>query len=443
MLGPQKINEICQFLLKRCEPAQAEVWVQVYDESLTRFANNAIHQNVNESNASITLRVFVEGRLGSASTNRIDGDALDLLAQDALDHACCTPVDPDNPGLASALPIQPAQAFDEGTAGCTPVQRAAPVKDLCRQAAEKGLNAAGALSTTAVEGAAANSNGVFAYHPYTCAEFQMTAMGEDSSGRGEGTAWRIDDLPVEALGAEAIRTALEGRSPRTIPPGEYPVILSPYAVMDIVGSLDIYGVNGQAVVEGRSWMLGRQGEQACSPLVSLWDDGLDPRGIPLPFDGEGHPRKRVDIIKQGVVMNAVYDRATGKKAGKPSTGHALPPQDRSFGALACNMFMATGGVNRQGLIKQAQRALLITRFWYTRLIKAPDCTMTGMTRDGVFWVEDGEVKYPVKNLRFTQSYVQALADVLAVGDSDPLLKEYGEVYARVPALLISKFRFTS
>ena len=165
MLGPQKINEICQFLLKRCEPAEAEVWVRVFDESLTRFANNAIHQNVNESNASITLRVSVEGRLGSGSTNRIDGDALDVLAQDTLNHACCTPVDPDDPGLAAPLPVKPARAFDENTAGCTPEQRAAPVKDLCRRAASKGLNAAGALSTSAVEVAAANSNGVFVYHP--------------------------------------------------------------------------------------------------------------------------------------------------------------------------------------------------------------------------------------------------------------------------------------
>ena len=115
-----------------------------------------------------------------------------------------------------------------------------------------------------------------------------------------------------------------------------------------------------------------------------------------------------------------------------------------MGAIACNLFMSTGSESRQGLINQAQGALLVTRFWYTRLVKARDCVMTGMTRDGVFWVENGEVKYPVKNLRFTQSYVQALADVQAVGDTDPLLKaQYREIYARVPALLISRFRFTS
>ncbi len=429
MLGAQKIHEITDFLLKACEPGQAEVWVEVFDQSLTRFANNTIHQNVNESNASVSLRVSLDGRTGSASANRIDGDALNLLAQEALEAACAMPADPEPLGLAEAQPIQPAQAYDEATAACTPELRAAPVKAVCRQAAEAGLNAAGAFSTSATELAAANSTGLFAYHPYTCAEFQVTAMGADSSGRGQGAGWRMDQVAVEALGNEAIGTALGGRNPQSIPPGEYPVILSPYAVLDLVTSLNAYGVNGLAVVEGRSWMADRRGQQVASPLVSLWDDALDGRGVPLPFDGEGQPRRRVDILRQGVALDAVYDRATGKKAGQPSTGHALPPEERSLGAAACNLFMAPGATGLQDMLDQTDGALLITRFWYTRLVKARDCVMTGMTRDGVFWVEHGEVKYPVKNLRFTQSYVQALADVIAVGDRDPLLKaQYGEIY---------------
>jgi PmbA protein len=444
MLGPTKIKEITDFLLKSCEPGQAEVWVEVFDEALTRFANNAIHQNVSESNASVSLRVWLDGRLGSASTNRLDGDSLRLLAQDALEAACVTPADPDPLGLAEALPIAPARSFDEATAACSPERRAAGVAGVCRKAAEAGLNAAGALSTSAVELAAANSGGLFAYHPYTRAEFQTTVMGPTSSGRGQGASWRLEQVQVEQLGQQAIQTALAGQDPRPIPPGEYPVVLGPYAVLDLVAALNAHGVNGLSVLEGRSWMVNRREQQAASPLVSLWDDALDEGGVPLPFDGEGQPRQRVDIIRQGVVLDAVYDRALARRAGRPATGHALPPQERSQGALACNLFMAPGASSQQVLLAQADGALLITRFWYTRLVKARDCVMTGMTRDGVFWVEHGEVKYPVRNLRFTQSYVQALADVLAVGDSAPLLKaQYGEVYARVPALAISHFRFTS
>ncbi len=444
MLGPNKIHEICNFLLKASQPAQAEVWIEFFDEALTRFANNAIHQNVNESNASVTLRLSLDGRLGTASTNRLDSEALNLLAQDALAHACCTPVDPAAPGLPDPQTIRPAAAFDEAVAACSPDLRAAPVKEVCARASEAGLNAAGAFSTTAVEMAYASSNGAFAYHPYTCAEFQTTVMGSDSSGRGQGATWRLGDLNVADLGLEAIEMARAGREPRSLPAGEYPVILLPYAVLDLVSNLNAHGVNGQSIVEGRSWMIGRQGQPAASPLISLWDDGRDERGIPLPFDGEGQPRQRVDIIRQGQVLDAVYDRATAKKAGRPATGHALPPAERSMGALASNLFMAPGTASHQELLSSVSGALLITRFWYTRLVKARDCVMTGMTRDGVFWVENGEVQYPVRNLRFTQSYIQALADVASVGDRDPLLKaQYGQVYARVPALAITRFRFTS
>jgi predicted Zn-dependent protease len=444
MLGPSKIREICNFLLKASQPAQAEVWIEFFDEALTRFANNAIHQNVNENNASVTLRVSLDGRVGAASTNRLESEALNMLAKDALAHACCTPVDPNDPGLPDAQPIQPVSAFDGATAACSPDRRAAPVKEVCAKAAEAALNAAGAFSTTAIEMAYANSNGAFAYHPFTCAEFQTTIMGADASGRGQGAAWRLDDLNVADLGAEAIATARAGRAPRPLEPGEYPVILLPYAVLDLVSNLSSHGVNGLSVLEGRSWMIGRQGLHAASPLISLWDDGRDERSIPLPFDGEGQPRQHVDVIRQGQVLDAVYDRAIAKKAGVQSTGHALPPAERSYGAMACNLFMAPGSANYQDLLNSVPRGLLITRFWYTRLVKARDCVMTGMTRDGVFWVENGEVKDSVRNLRFTQSYIQALADVVAVGDRDPLLKaQYGQIFARVPALAINRFRFTS
>jgi len=444
MLGPNRIREICNFLLKASQPAHAEVWIEFFDEALTRFANNAIHQNVNERNASVTLRLSLDGRLGTASTNPLDSEALNLLAQDALAHACCTPVDPNDPGLPDPQSIQPAQAFDEVVAVCSPNQRAAPVKEVCAKAAEAGLNAAGAFSTTAIEMAYANSAGAFAYHPCTCAEFQTTVMGADASGRGQGAAWRLEDLNVADLGAEAIATARTGRAPRLLAPGEYPVILLPYAVLDLVSNLSAHGVNGLSLLEGRSWMIGRQGQPAASPQISLWDDGRDERGIPLPFDGEGQPRRRVDIIRQGQVLDAVYDRATAKKAGRTTTGHALPPAERSMGAMACNLFMAPGSTGYGDLLKSVPNGLLITRFWYTRLVKARDCVMTGMTRDGVFWVENGEVQYPVRNLRFTQSYILALADVAAVGDRDPLLKaQYGQIFARVPALAIQRFRFTS
>jgi predicted Zn-dependent protease len=268
-------------------------------------------------------------------------------------------------------------------------------------------------------------------------------MSNDSSGRAQESAWKVADLNVEGLGKEAIETAEGGHDPRKIDPGEYTVILEHYVTEDLVWSLNIYGMGAQALQEGRSWMNEQLGKQLMSPSVSIWDDGLDTTGSPLPFDFEGVPKQRVDIVKQGVVMGPVYDRYSGAKMGKPSTGHATPINFRGFGPLALNLFMAPGDVSVQEMIASTKTGLYINRFWYTRLVHPRECVITGMTRDGVFMIEDGEVAYPVKNLRYTMPYVQALANVEAVGKASHLsVSEFGGGSTRIPAVKIQGFNFT-
>lgn len=163
----------------------------------------------------------------------------------------------------------------------------------------------------------------------------------------------------------------------------------------------------------------------------------------MPFDFEGTPKRKVDIVQAGVVAGPVYDRKTAQKEGRESTGHGLPPEFRMFGPLASNIFMGNGQASRDEMIRSTQRGLYITRFWYTRLVHPRDCIVTGMTRDGVFLIEGGELAYPVKNLRFTQSYLQALAEVEAVGRESLLLtSDYTGFGTRVPALKIRRFNFT-
>ncbi|HZU86704.1 MAG TPA: TldD/PmbA family protein [Anaerolineaceae bacterium] len=445
MYGREQLKTICEKILRRVEAGGAvgEVFIATMDEALTRFANNTIHQNVSESNVQISLRALVGLRAGMASTNRVDDAALDELVAAALAHARISPEDPEDVGPAQPAPLQEAHAFDPATAECSPELRAQPVKAVCLRAMQAGLNAAGAFSTTRVETAIANSQGVFAYHPHTECDFQTTVMSDDSSGRAEGFGWKMDDVAVEALGEQAIKTTLRGRAPRLIEPGEFTVVLSPYAVLDIISNLNMHGVSGQSILDGRSWMDGLQGTQAMSPLVSLWDDAYDPRGLPMPFDGEGLPRQRVDIVREGVVGDAVYDRYTARKASRQPTGHAISPEWRSMGPMATNLFMAPGQSTLEEMIAGTQRGVLVTRFWYTRQVHPRGCLMTGMTRDGAFWIENGEIAYGIKNLRFTQAYVDALANVSAATVQDYLLRTaYMPVYARIPALKIEKFRFT-
>jgi len=415
----------------------------VYDASLTRFANNIIHQNVAERDAEVTLRFFIGKQIGTASTNRLDQAGLDELVERARANAKTSPEDPNYPGLPEPQSYQRVTAWDQATVDCTPEKRARAVGAVCQMAVEAGLNASGALSTGVIDLAVANTQGVFTYYRSTNADFQTVVMGDDSSGRAQESAWKVDDLAVESLGKDAIETAVRGRHPIKIDAGEYTVILEHYATDDIVSNLNFTGMGAQALEEGRSWMNDRIGQQLMSPMVSIWDDGLDVRGVPLPFDFEGVPKQRVDIIKQGVVMGPVYDRYTGAKMSKPSTGHATPINFRGFGPLALNLFMAAGDASVEQMISSTKRGLYINRFHYTRVVHPRECMITGMTRDGVFLIEDGQVTNSVKNLRYTMPYVKAMANVEAVGKTAHLLVgDFGGLTTCVPAVKINGWNFT-
>jgi PmbA protein len=443
MIGEKEARKLCEQVLARCQGTEAEVILTITDEALTRFANNIIHQNVAERDAEFSLRFHIGKRMGSASTNRLDPAGLDEFVDRARANASASPEDPGYPGLPDPTTYTSVPAFDQTTAGYTPEARAIAVGVLCRLANEKELNASGAFSTGYTELAIANTHGLFAYHAATKADFQTVVMSNDSSGRAHGSAWKVDDLCTEALGNQAIKTAERGHNPRRIDPGKYCVVLEHYVTEDILTMLDYYGMGAQAVLEGRSWMNDRIGQHLLDPRISIWDDGLDLQGMPLPFDYEGVPKQRVDIVKNGVPLAPVHDRYTGVKMGVPSTGHALPPQMRGFGPVATRLFLAPGASSLPEMIRTTERGLYINRFWYTRLVHPRDCVITGMTRDGVFLIEDGELTYPVKNLRFTQSYVDALANVEAIGRETHLLAgEYGGISVRVPALKLKGFNFT-
>ncbi|MGB9594209.1 MAG: TldD/PmbA family protein, partial [Anaerolineae bacterium] len=264
----------------------------------------------------------------------------------------------------------------------------------------------------------------------------------DSSGYSEGAAVDVRHLDVEALAAEAVGKALRSRNPRPLPAGEYPVVLEAYATADIVSIMGYLAFSALAVQEGRSFMAGKFGQPILSPSVSIWDDGLDPAGLPLPFDFEGVPKKRVDFIKDGVAIGVVHDSATALKDGVASTGHSLP-MPNAQGPFPLNMFMAAGDASPERLIAGLDKGLLVTRFHYTVPVHPAKAVVTGMTRDGTFWVEKGEIAYPVKNLRFTESYLDAFNRVEDIGKETRLLVSRFEIGGvRVPAVRLAGFRFT-
>jgi PmbA protein len=435
-----RIKEIIDTALKDSQADATEVLVFARDNHLTRFANSTIHQHVAETNLQIRVRAIAGRRQGVASTNDTQPGALRAVAEQALQAARIQPERETDIPLAEPARIEPVIAFSEKTAECSPRRRAEAVRTICRRSEEAGLVASGAFSTAIWSLAIGNSRGLFAYHAGTQSAFTTVVMGEDSSGFAENAHWDIDELDTDTLGREAIETALRSRSPLTIEAGEYPVILKPYAVCDIIGTLGWIGLGALSVQEQRSFMTDQFGNRVASPLVTIWDDGRDLRGLPAPFDFEGTPKQRVTLIEKGIARNVVYDLDAAAREGRQSTGHGLPAPNM-WGAMPSHLFMAAGEASLEQLVASVDRGLLVTRFHYTVPVHEKRTVTTGMTRDGTFWIEGGEIAYPVKNLRFTQSYIGALDRVEMLGRDTRLTKEWSGGNL-APAVKVGAFRFT-
>ena len=197
-------------------------------------------------------------------------------------------------------------------------------------------------------------------------------------------------------------------------PGEYPVILEEYAVGELVDYLAYMGFGALSFQEGHGFMAGRLGQRLMSEQISIWDDGLDGGGLPMAFDFEGVPRQRVDLIREGVAAGVVYDTETAAREGRESTGHALPAPN-PYGPFPLHLFVGAGDTPKEAMLKSMDRGLWVTRFHYVNVVHSRQGILTGMTRDGTFLMEGGELTRPVRNLRFTQNALEALSATEAVG----------------------------
>lgn len=429
-------------------PAGAtEVLAMEQDESLTRFANNFVHQNVMERNAQVTVRSVIGTKVGIVVSSDVRPDSLRRLAIRASEVAKLQPENPEFKGLPSPEPVTPVTAFDQSVAQCTPARRAESVGIICRKAASSRCSAAGSMTTSAFNIGVANSNGVFAEHRSTMVDASTVIMAQNSSGWAQTSSWRLDVVEPESLADEALRKVRLGVDPVEFEPGEYSVILDPYATADLLEMLAFDGMGALAFQEERSWMNGRIGHRIMADGVTIIDDGLDTSGLPSPFDFEGVPKKAIPIVEAGVVMGPVYDTFTaGRDRGERviSTGHATPPSPQGrLGPVPMNLFLRPGTTSLEAMIKSTKLGLYITRFWYTRTVHPRDAVVTGMTRDGTFVIRDGEIAHPAKSLRFTQSYVEALKYAEAIGSTPRLLRSGFGGATSVPAVKLAKFKFTS
>jgi predicted Zn-dependent protease len=438
-------REIADIVMDASPADETEILALEQDESLTRFANNCVHQNVTERNVQITVRAVKGAKIGIAVSNDVRPDHLRELANRAFEVAKLQPDNPEFKGLPAPQPLTPVSAFDPAVAECFPEERARTAGVICNKAASAGFSAAGSVISSSLAIGVANSKGVFAERRSTMADASVVIMGNNASGWSQSTGWQLQAINPEMLADEALSKVRMGLDPVDFEPGEYPVILDPFAVADILEMLAFDGMGALAFQEGRSWMNGRIGQRIMADSVNIVDDGLNTAGLPWPFDFEGVPRKVIPIVSDGVALTPVYDSFTaGRESGKESTGHATPPSPQGrFGPAPMNLFLRPGTTPLDAMIKSTKLGLYITRFWYTRTVHPRDAVVTGMTRDGTFVIRNGEIAHAAKSLRFTQSYVDALKATEAIGPAPRLLRSGFGGATSVPALKLARFRFTS
>ncbi|HET9443693.1 MAG TPA: TldD/PmbA family protein [Acidimicrobiales bacterium] len=435
-------DDVCDRVLARVGDAgEATVRLESSRRSLTRFANSFIHQNVTDDAVSVRLSLVVDGRPAVSTTTACDDAALDRLVERTLAAARLRPVDPHWPGLAPPVELDAPEHWDEATATAPPEARAEVVAAFVAAA---GMEAAGFCSTTGTRVELANSAGLRLAGRFTRAELNGVARDGTADGSAAQVSAAIGDLDGATGGRQAGATARSAAEAVELAPATYEVVLAPACVASIVDYLAYFGFNAKMHAEGLSFA--RLDEDQFDPGISLWDDAADRRTVGLPFDEEGTPRRRVDLVRGGRTSGLLYDRRTAGRQGTASTGHGSG--DDSFGPLASNVFLGGGDRSPADLVASVGRGLLVNDLWYLTPLDRKSMVVSGLTRNGVFLVEDGRLAGPVRNLRFTQSFVEALGPgrVLGIGDDARLtaggISSMAGLAHHVPSLHLAGWAFS-
>ncbi|HXY48814.1 MAG TPA: TldD/PmbA family protein [Terriglobales bacterium] len=457
MLTQSHASDIFLRLRKYSTAEEVEAIFAGGKSALTRFANNAIHQNVAEENYSVSVRTAFGGRTARASTNKFDDDSLKHVVAASENLARVQHPDPDllpmpsSCGAGAAVRAKvPSRHFAE-TSAITPELRAEAVGKIVAMARRHNLTTAGIFSSAeSIEGMF-NSRGLSEWHTQTSAEISITMLGSDSSGWQKANSPDVRNLDLLALAEVAARKAVESAAPRDVPAGKHTVILEPAAVLDIVGFM-FWDFAGQAILDERSFLNNRIGTQLFGENIDIWDDVSHPLQSNVPFDGEGICRQRVPLVERGIVQRVVYARGTAAKMKKSeqaakvgiieATGHGFPLPNE-MGEMPLNIVFGAPAQPQtvDQMVRETDHGILVTRLWYIREVDPYEKILTGMTRDGTFLIENGKVQGGIRNFRFNESLIHMLSNVEAM--SVPVRASGEESFDMVvPAMRVRDFNFT-
>lgn len=426
-----------------------------HELALTRFANSVIHQNVAEDATILRVRIHHDGRTATSSGTVGDASALRALVERTIAAVGVAPRDPAWPGVAPPAALAVTPAVDPAAADVAPAVRAEIVKGFVDGAG--GLETAGYCRTSRWRGALATSAGQQVTLEAVESDLAAVARGHGADGVARLAPRSVAEIDGAALGARAAAKVVATIDPVELPAGRYEVVLEPTAVADILETLAGAGFNGRFVDEGRSFV--RLGESQFDPAVSLVDD---PLGSGIAYDGDGTPRQRLTLVEAGTTVALTYDRRTAAEVGAVSTGHAmdgrfswgpvarhlgLVPTD-GFDAVASEVDGPAADSSVAQLVAGVDRGVLVTDFWYTRMLDPRSLAITGLTRNGVWLIEDGQVTTALRNFRFTQSYAQAMMPGNVKGIGRTATPIPGDTYTATtprwscPGLHLASWNFT-
>ncbi len=445
MIGAKEFRMMRDRVLAYSSAEETELVLGGGREDLTRFGENRITQNVSEERYELRIRARIGKRQGLATTNDFSSAGLEACVDEAVDLAKIqSESDRVIPFHVGDERSEDA-AWSEDTASQDAAARADWVRRAVDLAAADDIELGGiALSsegTIADYGeiepfAIASSTGLYRFGRKTRAVFEVSAQKDEGAGRSRVLARSVADIDPEAVAADACRRCLESRDPATIEAGKSTVIFEAEAVQDLLFFLTYLGFNGLGAAEKRSALADKLGEKVFGDLVTLKEEPGHPGLFGIGFDGEGVDTRPTTLIEQGVMKSFLHDRSSAAMMGQEATGHGLPAPN-PWGAFLRFPVLAGGEQSLEELIGGVERGVFVTRLWYTNVVDPMRMSVTGMTRDGTFLIENGALAGPVKNFRFNQSLLDLFGNIEALGQEQSL----GSMV--LPHLRVKDFNFTS
>ncbi len=402
-----------------------------------RFARNDVSTSGLVDDVELGVNVAFGKRSGSATVNQFDDESLERCVRRAEELARLAPENPEFMPALAKQDYKPSPTFSASTAAITPEMRARVAADSIKASKAQSLVAAGFLEDSRGFTAFANSKGNFGYQQFSGMDYTCTVRTPD--GRGSGWVGRnlrdVDDFRVERDIAVAIRKARDSAEAKALEPGKYTVILEPHAAAGLISFMMNF-FDARSADEGRSFLSkkgggNKLGEQVYDPRVSFHSDPWDKDVPVLPWDGQGLPRERGPIVDKGKVVALPYSRFWAQKQGKRAVGRPG------------NLIMSGGTKSTAELVRGTQRGVLVTRTWYIRLVDPQTVLLTGLTRDGTFYIENGEIKYPIKNFRFNESPVIMLNNIEELGRPMRVAGDESSLAMMIPPMKLRDFTFSS